>query len=244
MAVTRSSAETLQRAYEVLNERGIEAALEFLDRDIEFVPVPGWLPDAEHFHGHDGGRAWFAKVSEAFEIERWEPQEYIEAGDRLVIAVRIVGRSRATAIPGDLQLYQVWTVRDGKAVRMEAFLDRGQALEAATQRKGHRLATPSEARAATSIGNVELRSHFLAKIRSFFRAPTTSSSGEPETEGRVAENRTAPVRLPPRCPMSLKAACHARYRLSDGCAIRQSRRVTAASMSVEAIPLFARAIER
>jgi ketosteroid isomerase-like protein len=152
------SVETLRAAYEALNREGIEAALRFLDRDIEFVPVPDWLPDAEHFHGHDGVRAWFAKVSEAFQIERWEPQEYIEAGDRLVIAVRIIGQSRATAIPGELQLYQVWSVRDGKAFRMEAFLDRGQALQVAARLEGHRPATPTEPRAATSIGTLEPRS--------------------------------------------------------------------------------------
>jgi ketosteroid isomerase-like protein len=150
--------ETLRKAYEVLNREGIEAALRFLDRDIEFVPVPGWLPDAERFHGHDGVRAWFAKVSEAFRIEHWEPAEYIDVGDRLVIAVKIVGRSRATAIPGELQLYQVWTVRDGKAVRMEAFLDRDQALEAAARPRGPRPPSPSEPRATTSIGNLERRS--------------------------------------------------------------------------------------
>jgi ketosteroid isomerase-like protein len=128
--------ETLRQAYAALNREGIDSAFRFLDPSIEFVPVPGWLPDAEHFHGHDGVRAWFAKIGEVFDIDRWEPREYIDAGDRLVISVTITGKARATGIRGQLELYQVWTVHRRKAVRMEAFLDRAQALEAAGYSEG------------------------------------------------------------------------------------------------------------
>jgi uncharacterized protein len=148
VAITPEAAEILRQAYATLNRDGIESALRFLDPSIEFVPVPGWLPDAEHFHGHDGVRAWFAKVGEVFDIDRWEPREYIDAGDRLVIAVTITGNAKATGIRGQLDLYQVWTVRERKAVRMEAFLDRAQALEAA----GHSEAVNrGEPRAASSL---------------------------------------------------------------------------------------------
>jgi uncharacterized protein len=128
--------ETLRQAYAALNRDGIDSALRFLDQSIEFVPVPDWLPDAEHFHGHDGVRAWFAKIGEVFDIDHWEPREYVDAGDRLVISVTITGKARATGIRGQLELYQVWTVRRHKAVRMEAFLDRAQALEAAGHSEG------------------------------------------------------------------------------------------------------------
>jgi ketosteroid isomerase-like protein len=155
--MSRESVETLREAYEALNRDGIDGALRFLDHDIEFVPVPDWLPDAEHFQGHEGVRAWFAKIGEVFEIEHWEPQEYIDTGERLIIAVRITGHARATEIPGQLDLYQAWTVRNRKAVRMEAFLDRTQALEAGGHAEEAPPASPAEPRATSSIGTAGRR---------------------------------------------------------------------------------------
>jgi ketosteroid isomerase-like protein len=75
-------------------------------------------------------RAWFEKIAEVFVILGWEPREYIDAGDRLVVEVTIKGRFKATDIPGDLVYYQAWTIRNGRAVQLESYLDRSQALAA------------------------------------------------------------------------------------------------------------------
>ncbi|MGH2983777.1 MAG: nuclear transport factor 2 family protein [Solirubrobacterales bacterium] len=59
------------------------------------------------------------------------PREFIEAGDKVVV----IGRTRATARGSGLELDNpialVWTVRDRKLARTEAFTDRREALEAA-----------------------------------------------------------------------------------------------------------------
>jgi ketosteroid isomerase-like protein len=129
--MSKEHVEIARQGYEALNRDGIEGALPFLDREVEFVPVPGFLPDSEHFHGHEGARAWFEKMGEAVAELCWQPQEFIEARDRLVAVVNVSGRGRATEIPAQLTFYQVWTIREGKAVRLEAYVDRRQALDAA-----------------------------------------------------------------------------------------------------------------
>jgi ketosteroid isomerase-like protein len=128
--MSQENVEIARQGYEALNRDGVDGALRFLDREIEFVPIPDALPDAEHFHGHDGVRAWFEKIAEVFVILGWEPREYIDAGDRLVVEVTIKGRFKATDIPGDLVYYQAWTIRNGRAVHLESYLDRSQALAA------------------------------------------------------------------------------------------------------------------
>ena len=125
------NAEIVEQGYEALNREGLDGVLRFMDEAIELVPIPAGLPDPEHFHGHDGVRAWFEKIGEVFTIDRWTPKECVDVGDRLIAAVSVAGRFKATGIPGELTYFQVWTLRDGKALRVESYLDRAQALKAA-----------------------------------------------------------------------------------------------------------------
>ena len=128
--MSEQNAEIVRRGYEALNRGGVECVLDSFDPQVELVPIPGWLPDAEPFHGHDGVRAWFQKIGDTVENLRWEPQDGVEMGDRVVIAVKITGRGKSSGIPVEAIVHQAWTVRSGKAVRLESFLDRATALEA------------------------------------------------------------------------------------------------------------------
>jgi ketosteroid isomerase-like protein len=71
------------------------------------------------------------EVEEAFEDIRYEPQEFAEQGDRLFVGVRTVGHAKHTGLAMDLLVYWVYTFHEGKVVKMEAYLDRTEALEAA-----------------------------------------------------------------------------------------------------------------
>jgi ketosteroid isomerase-like protein len=71
---------------------------------------------------------------------RWEAEwerieltaeEYIDAGDQVVVAVRYSGRGRASGIELEDRLFEVHTVRDGKVARKREFKTRSEALEAA-----------------------------------------------------------------------------------------------------------------
>jgi ketosteroid isomerase-like protein len=72
--------------------------------------------------------------------KRWEaewarieltPEEYIDAGDQVVVAVRYSGRGRASGIELEDRLFEVHTLRDGKVTRKREFKTRSEALEAA-----------------------------------------------------------------------------------------------------------------
>ena len=71
-------------------------------------------------------------VADAFEELRYELEEAIDVGDgRLLALVRIRGRGKGSGVGVDTRLAHLWTVRDGKAVRMQAFTDRDEARRAA-----------------------------------------------------------------------------------------------------------------
>ena len=69
--------------------------------------------------------------------EMWEdfevtPEEFIDAGDSVVIANRISGTGRGSGVKTEMRLFAVVTFRDGKISRYTiGFQDRAEALEAA-----------------------------------------------------------------------------------------------------------------
>jgi ketosteroid isomerase-like protein len=72
--------------------------------------------------------------------ERWEseweeletvPEEYLDAGDRVVLAMYYSGRGRGSGVEVEDRQYEVHTVRDGKIVSKVEFKKRAEALEAA-----------------------------------------------------------------------------------------------------------------
>jgi|SRR4051794_24956092 ketosteroid isomerase-like protein len=68
---------------------------------------------------------------EEFEVLIAEPSEILDAGDNVIARVNFRGRGRHSRLEIGLDQFQVWTFRDGKAVRGEAFEDRAEALEVA-----------------------------------------------------------------------------------------------------------------
>ena len=47
------------------------------------------------------------------------PEEFVDIGDRVVVTVRLRAHGRRSGIEVDARLYDVFTVRDGKIVRMD-----------------------------------------------------------------------------------------------------------------------------
>ena len=72
---------------------------------------------------------WFS----TFPFEEWEVtlDDVIDAGDQVVSMSRQHGRGAGSGALAELELAQVSTVRDGQIVRVDNYLDRGKALEAA-----------------------------------------------------------------------------------------------------------------
>jgi ketosteroid isomerase-like protein len=50
--------------------------------------------------------------------------------DYVFLWVRLTGHAVASGIPIDMQMAQVYTMRDGRAARLVEYLDREEALEA------------------------------------------------------------------------------------------------------------------
>jgi ketosteroid isomerase-like protein len=90
----------------------------------------GW-PEQQTYQGIDGARAFLADWVEAWDDWELEIEELLDVDDKVVAIMHQHGRAKATGLPVDMTLAQVWTIRDGKEVRMEMYANPGEALEAA-----------------------------------------------------------------------------------------------------------------
>ena len=94
----------------------------------------GW-PDQQIYSGPEGARQFLAEWADAWDDWELEVEDRIEAGERVVIVINQRGRAKATGIPVEMRFAQVWTFRDGRAIRMQMYASPAEALEAAGLRE-------------------------------------------------------------------------------------------------------------
>jgi ketosteroid isomerase-like protein len=83
------------------------------------------------YTGHDGLREFFRVWHEAWGQVEYDYEELIDAGEQVVAVVTRHARGRTSGVQVEKPFALVWTIRNGKAVRVVWFLDRAEALEAA-----------------------------------------------------------------------------------------------------------------
>jgi ketosteroid isomerase-like protein len=109
-----------------------ESVKDVIDPEIEWQG-PREFPDlAETVHGYTGMARYGAKIAEALDDYRMVPERFIDAGgDRVLVFSREGGRGKGSGAEVQTHLTaHIWTLRDGKAVRMQSIWERADALEA------------------------------------------------------------------------------------------------------------------
>jgi ketosteroid isomerase-like protein len=129
--VSRQNVEIVRQATDAYNRGDLEEALGWMHPEIEWDMSRVPVPDPGVFRGYAGLMAFHNSWEESFESMELEAEEYLEAGDQVISVVRHVGRGRLSEVEVEQTFAQLWTVRDGKIIRMEMHEDRDAALEAA-----------------------------------------------------------------------------------------------------------------
>ena len=105
---------------------------ELIDSDIDVYPDPAsaWPGIEPSYHGHAGIRRYLASIYGAFDEYRAEPERLIDAGERVVVLAIERGRGKQSGAPVEIRhTAHIWTLRDGRAVRLDVNWDRERALE-------------------------------------------------------------------------------------------------------------------
>jgi uncharacterized protein len=126
--VLEQDVERLRDAYDAFNEGGVEAFLERLTPDFH-VRDRDSSPDRETRYGREGIIQLFDSYMEAFDALRLEPEEFIEAGDQIVVSLRQRIRGKGSGAEVEGHIAHAWTLRGPDIYRLRIFGDKDQALE-------------------------------------------------------------------------------------------------------------------
>jgi ketosteroid isomerase-like protein len=126
--MSEENVDIVRRGYEHWSRTG-ELLWELIDPEVE-VHDPPIGPDSKVRHGHEGLRASFASVEESFDDLGFETEEIYDAGDDVVVFVRMHGRGKGSGIELEVPVAHLCTLRGGRLVRIRV-LARDEAMEAA-----------------------------------------------------------------------------------------------------------------
>jgi ketosteroid isomerase-like protein len=108
------------------------ATIGFIDPLIEVYPDPrsDWPGIEATYQGHEGLARYFRSIFDAFSEYRADAEDMLDAGDRVVTLAVERARGKQSGIPIVRHTAHIWTVRDGRAVRLEINWNRDAALKA------------------------------------------------------------------------------------------------------------------
>jgi len=121
----------LREGFDALSSGDEQRILAFAHPDFETVVPPEFSAEPDTYRGHEGIRRYFKLFDDAMEDVRFEAERMWEAGDSVVAAVRLTARGKQTGIAVEQRSAQVWTIRDGRALRAQTFPELAEAFAAA-----------------------------------------------------------------------------------------------------------------
>jgi uncharacterized protein len=124
-----SDVAVVRAFYEAAARRDLDAILDLLDPEV-VLRAPESLPWGGTFRGHEGVQEFFRELAEEPVENRREVQEYLDAGDRIIVQLHLFGRARGGDTETEVPEIHVWTVQNGKILDLEAIFDTATALRA------------------------------------------------------------------------------------------------------------------
>jgi uncharacterized protein len=129
--MSQENVEIVKRANEFLERRDWQGMTDLFDPNVELYGTVGGIEEGQILRG-------FSQVTRAFDTEddeiwdehRIEPQEFIDAGDRVVVLQREYQRSKSGA-ELVIDTASILDLRDGRIVRIQPYMNPAEALEAA-----------------------------------------------------------------------------------------------------------------
>ena len=124
----------MRQGVEAFNRRDLDVVTIAYDPDLEYYPyrefVEATLAD-RCYHGSSGYRTYIGAQNEVWGDDvRLEPTELIDLGDRLVLLADMPMRAQASGVPLAEKYAGVMTLKNGRVIRVDDFLNKTEALEA------------------------------------------------------------------------------------------------------------------
>ncbi len=128
--MSQENVELVRRAYDAWDRRDFEALPELVHPDFE-ADLTVRVLNPDRYVGVEGLRRLVDELGETWEAMTLEPEEFIDAGDQVVVPVVARLSGRGSGLQMEDRIIQVWSIRNGKAERLRVFTDRAEALRSA-----------------------------------------------------------------------------------------------------------------
>jgi uncharacterized protein len=121
--------QALQRIYDALSRWDIDEFAGDVTHDFELV-LPETVPWGGTRHGRDGVSAYATIFRDHVDGQWADADDFIDAGDVIVVLGRLRGRARATGDEYEVHFAHVWTLSDGVPSRCRSYFDTAQVTAA------------------------------------------------------------------------------------------------------------------
>jgi ketosteroid isomerase-like protein len=124
--MSEENVEIVRAALEAFRQGEVDEALEHVHPDMVSRRVD---PDGAVFHGRDGLLALMADWVEGFEEWSYRAEEFIDAGDHVVVRLHQWGRGAGSGAMVDGDYWLTYAFEGGKVRPFTIFSDRERAFE-------------------------------------------------------------------------------------------------------------------
>jgi ketosteroid isomerase-like protein len=114
--------QSLRRIYAAFSRWDIDELESDVAHDFE-LSLPDSLPWGGTRHGHDGVRAFATIFQDHIEGVWADPDDFLDAGDRVVVIGLLHGHVKETGREFELGFAHVWAFSDGVAWRCRGYFD-------------------------------------------------------------------------------------------------------------------------
>jgi ketosteroid isomerase-like protein len=122
--------ELIRRAYEAANRGDFASTDSYVHPEIEFHTF-AQSPEAGIYRGKEAVRKYNEDLLEQFESIRFEVEELVDAGDRVVVLSTQHAMPKGGQQEMRVHVAEVWVIRDGLLAERRSYSSKEEALEAA-----------------------------------------------------------------------------------------------------------------
>jgi ketosteroid isomerase-like protein len=127
--MSQENVEIVRRVYQALNRRDWETVFRDAHQDFELTTQLG--PDPGTRRGRERVMEFLEDYLAAFDAFIWEPEQFFEGQDRVVVFVTTRALPRGGSVDLVVRNGWWWTIRNGVILSVTSFPEPGRALEAA-----------------------------------------------------------------------------------------------------------------
>jgi ketosteroid isomerase-like protein len=136
--MSQKNVEIVRAAFESFLGGDQEKTAQLVDPDVEFHGTVGGLQEGQIAHGQSEiDQTFESEDLEAWDERRLEAEEFIDAGDNVVVLLHEYRRGKGSGVELETETAVVVAVREGRVIRIQGYMDRETALEAVGLSEGN-----------------------------------------------------------------------------------------------------------